>query len=376
MHPRNIGLICLAAAACTATVAQPRPDVLRPPVGDNLYSIVELDPHVHVLTQANVFHLQGRGNVEVIEQSNGIVLVDSGGSPAGADEVIAYIRAHSQKPVTAIVLTHWHGDHTLGVSRLLEQWPHARVISTAQTRDMLANPIADRFMPGDNAEANARYNANNTDAVAFLQHRGEDQSLPAPIREGFAAAATEYTRFAREMTVAHRTVPTETFTDHLDLPDRTTPVEIHHFGRANTEGDAIAWLPRQRIVMTGDIVVAPIPYGFNSYPHDWIDVLARIKALNFVTLVPGHGLPMHDSTYLDTISRMLASVRTQVAPLATDPAVTNDNVGARVDLGQFQTQFAHEDVWLRMWFNNYWKGPIASSALREARGQPIMQGSS
>ena len=340
-------MLAAAAASCANGSSPAHHAQVLPPAGDDLYSVVALDPRVHVLTQGDVFHLQGRGNVEVIEQSNGVVLIDSGGSPAGADEVIAYISARTRKPVTAIVLTHWHGDHSLGISRLLEQWPHARVIATAKTRDMLANPIADNFMPGDDAEANQRYTTNNTEAVEYLRHEGENQSRAAAIREGFARSAAEYARFAQEMTAAHRAAPTETFADHLDLPDHVAPVRILYLGRANTEGDAIAWLPSQRIVMTGDTLVGPIPYGFNAYPRDWIDVLARIKALGFVALVPGHGLPVRDAAYLDTISAMLTAIRAQVAPLAADASITNDNVGARVDLSGFQTQFAQDDAWLR-----------------------------
>jgi glyoxylase-like metal-dependent hydrolase (beta-lactamase superfamily II) len=124
------------------------------------YRAEQIAAGVYALNQGNEFHIQPRGNVEVIEQSNGVVLVDSGGSPDGAEQVIAFVRSLTDKPVTAIVITHWHGDHALGISRLLEEWPQARVISTAATRDMLASPDADRFMPGDNAEANAVYFAN------------------------------------------------------------------------------------------------------------------------------------------------------------------------------------------------------------------------
>ena len=45
----------------------------------------------------------------------------------------------------------------------------------------------------------------------------------------------------------------------LMIPDRDVPVDMLYLGRANTEGDAIAWLPKQKIVATGDIVVSPYP---------------------------------------------------------------------------------------------------------------------
>ncbi|ANP45882.1 hypothetical protein ATE48_08080 [Candidatus Viadribacter manganicus] len=337
------------------------------------YQAERLSPGVHALNQGAQFHLQPRGNVGVIEQSDGIVLVDSGGSPAGAEQVIAFIRSISDKPVTAIVLTHWHGDHALGVSRLLQEWPRARVISTAPTREMLASPDADRFMPGDNAQANAGFMADIQDGANFLQQAAQDQNLHEADRAGFAQAAREYEQFGREMAVARRVAPTEIFDGSVTLPDRVHPIEVRFFGRANTSGDAIVWLPRQRIVFTGDVVVAPVPYGFNSYPSEWIGVLNQIKALNYAVLAPGHGQTMRDSVYLDHLIAMLSDVRTQVAPLAATD-LTAEAASAQVNLDVARDELAGEDRWLRRWFRNYWKDPIVSSALREARGQPIVQG--
>jgi glyoxylase-like metal-dependent hydrolase (beta-lactamase superfamily II) len=338
------------------------------------FSIDSLGAGVHVLTQGNTFHLQPRGNVGVIEQSDGFVLFDSGGSPAAADEVIALIRSRSRKPVSAIVLSHWHGDHVLGVSRLLEAWPKARVISTRSTRDLLASAQTDRYMPGDDADANARYMANNQSSIDFLEGAAKDESLGAGDRAGFAVAAKEYAQFTREMMIAHRVVPNEIFENRIELSDPVTPVEIRYFGRANTAGDAIAWLPRQRILFSGDVVVAPIPYGFNTYPSDWIDVLDQLAALDFAVLVPGHGKPQRDGSYLALLRAMLVSVRSQVATLASDPAVKTDNVGARLKIDAERRAITHDDPWLERWFRNYWLGPIGSSALREARGEEVIQG--
>jgi glyoxylase-like metal-dependent hydrolase (beta-lactamase superfamily II) len=175
------------------------------------------------------------------------------------------------------------------------------------------------------------------------------------------------------MATARRVAPTEIFEDRLTLPDRIRPVEVRFLGRANTAGDAIVWLPRQRVVFTGDVVVAPVPYGFNSYPSDWIEVLNQLRALDYAVLAPGHGQPMRDSAYLDRLIAMLSDVRTQVAPLATTD-LTAGAASAQVNLDAARDRLVGEDRWLRRWFRNYWKDPIVSSALREARGQPIIQG--
>ena len=356
--------------ACAANLPPP-PEA--PPEHTWSFTTETVAPHVSVLHQTG-FHAQPRGNVEVIEQSNGVVLIDSGGSPAGAEDVISFVHGATRKPVTAIVVTHWHGDHSLGVARLKQEWPDVRVISTPGTRDMLASSDTDRFMPGDNAEANARLQQNTANVAAAFAQRSQRPEFSATERAGYAQAAAELQNYAHEMERARRFVPTETFGDHLTLPDGATPVELMFLGRANTEGDAVAWLPRQRVLITGDTVVSPIPFGFDSYPAEWLNMLQRMRAYHYAVLLPGHGMPMRDKTYLDRLVAAVTAARTQAATLAADSTVTQENVGQHVDFTALRTQFVGDDPWLTRWFNAYWTTPIAWSALREARHVPIVQG--
>ena len=337
------------------------------------YFAESIAPGVTVLHQNDEFHVQPRGNVTIVEQTGGYVLVDSGGSPAAADQLIEVLARNTGKPLKAIILTHWHGDHVLGVSRLLERWPAALVIGTTSTRDMLSDRKTDRFMPGSDAAANATFMKNVDEAVAYLDGAARDMNLLPEERAGFARAAVEYRQYGHEMKSARRTPPTVLLEDTIILKDETHPVEIRFFGRANTAGDAIAFLPKQRIVATGDIVVSPIPFGSNTYPSEWIKALERIRALRFDTMVPGHGRPTKDRVRIDTLIAMLKHVRSNVAPFAHDQTPESE-VLKKVDLSQSEAAIAGKDPWLRRWFRAYWRDPIISSALREARGQPVLQG--
>jgi glyoxylase-like metal-dependent hydrolase (beta-lactamase superfamily II) len=360
-----IGVLALTSCSAPPLAPQGAEENLYP------YRVEQLAAGVHLLTQGNEFHVQPRGNVGVIEQRAGVVLVDSGGSPAAGEEVIAFIRSRTTKPVAWIVLTHWHGDHVLGVSRLLEEWPKARVISMKQTREMLADPASDRFMPGDDAASNAKFRENVAGGVEFLKRQSEDTNLPEPVRAGYSQASRELAQFGREMLTARRVVP-RPFPGIL-LPDDEIPIEVRFLGRANTEGDAVAWLPKQRVVMTGDIVVAPIPYGFNTYPTEWVATLKQILALNFTVLAPGHGSAMRDTRYVERLIHMLTDVRTQV-DLLTHTKIDAAGAAERVNQDAAREGLIGNDPWLEIWFKNYWHIPIVSSALREARGEEITQG--
>ena len=143
-------------------------------------------------------------------------------------------------------------------------------------------------------------------------------------------------------------------------------------GRANTDGDAVAWLPRQRIVMTGDIVVSPIPFGFGSYPESWIAVLARLKALNPAMLVPGHGEPMADTAYLDRLSATIADIRAQVGPLARQ-GMSVEEVRTHVDFSAQTAIFGTTPRYASA-FQSLWLAPMVENAWKEARGIAIVQG--
>jgi hypothetical protein len=70
---------------------------------------------------------------------------------------------------------------------------------------------------------------------------------------------------------------------------------------------------------------------------------------------------------------MLKDVRTHVAPLASTQLSANA-AADHVELLAARAAIAGDDPWLQLWFQEYWKNPIVSSALREARGEEIVQG--
>ena len=75
------------------------------------------------------------GNVEVFEQSDGLVIVDAGGCPRSGEEVVAQVKKLSPKRARYLIYTHYHGDHNLGAGALRKAWPNLIIISTAQTRE-------------------------------------------------------------------------------------------------------------------------------------------------------------------------------------------------------------------------------------------------
>jgi glyoxylase-like metal-dependent hydrolase (beta-lactamase superfamily II) len=75
-------------------------------------------------------------------------------------------------------------------------------------------------------------------------------------------------------------------------------VEILNYGRGVTPGDALVYLPQEKVLLTGDLIVNPVTFALSGYPTEWLRVLERIDALDVETIVTGHGAPLHDKRLL------------------------------------------------------------------------------
>jgi glyoxylase-like metal-dependent hydrolase (beta-lactamase superfamily II) len=75
-------------------------------------------------------------------------------------------------------------------------------------------------------------------------------------------------------------------------------IEVLNYGRGVTPGDTFVYLPNEKILLLGDLIVNPITFALSGYPTEWLRVLEQIDALNATTIVTGHGAPLHDKTLL------------------------------------------------------------------------------
>ena len=159
------------------------------------------------------------------------------------------------------------------------------------------------------------------------------------------------------------------FKDRLDLPDRTTPIELLFLGRAHTPGDALAWLPSQKILVIGDIADSPVPYMFNIFPTEMLTVFRLMRNIPFRLMIPGHGTPLNRA-YLDRVGSLVRHVRDEAGAL-TRQKLTLDAIKQRMDEAPYRRAFVGNDPWLGFWFDNYTWDPLIESVYHEARGDPL-----
>jgi len=129
----------------------------------------------------------------------------------------------------------------------------------------------------------------------------------------------------------------------VDLGGRI--VEITHAGRGNTSGDLVVYLPRERVLVTGDLLVSPVPFTFDGYPAEWIETLKTIRQWPADVIVPGHGDVMRDHAYLDRVVTLMQTVIDQIEEqLRRNTEATLDEVRKGMNLSAMRTLFAGDDA--------------------------------
>ena len=159
----------------------------------------------------NLFVLKGGGgNTTVFVQTNGITVVDTK-NPGWGAPILAKIKELSSKPVTTIINTHTHGDH---VSGNVEFPATVDIVTHANTEANMKQMrgVTGLAKPGAPPPPNI-----------FVEHKGHG-------------------------------LPKRTFTDRMTLFSGPDQIDLYHFGRGHTNGDAWVLFPTLRVVSAGDII--------------------------------------------------------------------------------------------------------------------------
>jgi metal-dependent hydrolase (beta-lactamase superfamily II) len=160
------------------------------------------------------FQLQPIGNVTVIEQRDGLVLVDAGGSAGAGRRVVAMVRSLSNKPVKAVIITQWHGDKPQGLSEILKTWPKARTISTAATQEHLRTPATMNTPAAPDEKKNAAFQAQVRDYIAYMSKMQGDAKTDRE-RQGYADEVRMLQQYMLDMDGALTIATKESFTSSL-----------------------------------------------------------------------------------------------------------------------------------------------------------------
>ncbi len=275
--------------------------LLSPQGGDGPYDLAfdEVRDGIWMVSRPDPYRSPVFGNVTIIVTEQDVVVVDAGSSPRAARRIIRRIRELTELPVSTLIITHGHEDHVLGIQAFVEAYPDLQVIARPGTRDYLeSGRVQSRVRSFSRGMADSQRAGENE--IARVERRGlnGDLQVAEHLRRYYErdiyAVRNEY----RDVRV---TAPQRVFEGRmvLERPGRTIELLDLGFGKAGS--DVVVLVPEERLVIAGDIVTHPIPYGFSRLQTEWLSSLQRLRALEFVDIIPGHGEELVDKEYVDMI---------------------------------------------------------------------------
>jgi glyoxylase-like metal-dependent hydrolase (beta-lactamase superfamily II) len=294
------------------------------------------------------------GNSVVIVGDAGVLVVDTHINPAAARAVIRKIRALTGVPVTHVVNTHWHDDHTNGNHAYRQAFPGVKIIAHVNTLKSLHDEWEAMEEQRRTAYAEVDPEELQREAAA-LDGTAPDTAIMYRVYSGYVAALRP------ELAGLVLEYPDTVFESALAIDLGNRRVEISWPGRGNTDGDAVVWLPDERVLVTGDLLVAPIPFAFDSPMADWGATLRRLGELDADVIVPGHGAPQYDGSYIASVQALLEATTSRVQA-AHQNATAFEDLGGAVNLDEFRREFAGEDPQRQWAWQTYFVDPGLKSA--------------
>jgi glyoxylase-like metal-dependent hydrolase (beta-lactamase superfamily II) len=192
------------------------------------------------------------------------VLVIDANFPNQAEEIIPLIRKTTDKPIRYVFDTHYHGDHADG------------------------NPVFSKVGATAIASENAREEFHTKGVAGFEKSQVDNPNVYGGL---------------------NYSMPSLYFPKRLVIEDAKQRVELLHFAHGHTKGDAVAWLPKQGILFTGDSCLnGPFNYMGDGNSESWIGALTEMKKLPIKTICPGHG-EMSDAGLIDLQRRYFVELR-------------------------------------------------------------------
>jgi glyoxylase-like metal-dependent hydrolase (beta-lactamase superfamily II) len=340
--------------------AQERPAPTRVDVAEGVW-----------LFQSAPWAVGNEGNSVVIVGDDGVLVFDTNGTPLAAEAVLARIRKLTDKPVRWIVNSHWHWDHWYGTDVYRRAFPDAVAVTQERGRTMMAGPAVEWNRPGMEEQL-----PGFLASVEEQVRKGEAAATPPDNLPRLKALLAEGRLFLDQKRTARLVVPEVTFDQRMDIDLGGRTVQVLNYGRAVTPGDAFLWLPEEKILATGDLLIDPVTFALSVYPTEWLRTMERLDRLDARILVPGHGAPMRDEGHLRaTIEamRMLLDLAPEAKARGLDPEAAREemmpklhDVMVRITKDDPQVNQAFEQQFVDWFLHRVWEeldGPLSDTAI-------------
>jgi cyclase len=340
--------LALAGTACCASQTQVA--VQRVQIAEGIYQFITA-PDGYV----------PNGNSVVIVNDKDALVFDTFSRPSTARTLLAEIRTITDKPVRYVVNSHHHPDHWSGNEVFAQAFPGLEIIASEETGEFMLN-IA-KAWPAVFTETLRQDQATVEKEISTGKEADGNALTEEARREDEEHVRLERDFVAEAMTV-NRTYPTLTYHDRLTLLHGGREFRfISMLGDAT--GTTVLYLPKEKILLTGDVVTFPIPY-FSGAISQQARSLRTLGQMDIDVIVPGHGPAWHDKDFLNLEAELLESIVHQVTDAERKGMVTVEEIQKVVNVEPLRLKFTNDDRDLDEKFQRC-VNRIIENASREAR---------
>ncbi len=323
--------IALLLPACGIPAhAQPPVGVPQPAVGSRPTRRFEkIADGVYYATSTG--SMQVGANSCVIVNDQDVFVLDPGESPATARALVEEIKTITDKPVKFVANSHIHFDHSHGNQIF---GPDVTIIAPDRNYERLSGALGNVLQQQAYA---------TQAAPALLQQRLDGLKAPPLPSDPRQAAAQQRQIAALELRIVQEkevkpTPANTTFSTRMTLHRGSREIQLLYLGRGHTDADLFVYLPRERIVCTGDMMESNLSYMADAFLNEWPATLERLAALDFDTVLPGHGTPFKGKEKIRAFESYLVDAQKQVDAFRKQGLTVEETV-KRIDLSSHQADW-------------------------------------
>ena len=282
------------------------------------YTFTEIGPGVYSAIGTGSMNVGS--NSAVIVNRDDVTIVDSHISPESGRAMLQELKAITDKPVRTLIDTHFHYDHVNGNQAFP---PGVDIIGHEFTRRKLTGDILEKGMFADLLKGLPKQ-------VEDLTARAASETDPA-VKARLAQQVPVQTSFAASLKDLRVTPPNVTLVDRMTLYRGDREIRLFYLGHGHTGGDIVVYLPREKVLCTGDLLVHDVANLIDGYVNEWPDALEKLRPIDFVDVIPGHGDPFKGKERIDWFQSYLRDLWKQGTALH-DQRVPAADAARRIDM--------------------------------------------
>jgi glyoxylase-like metal-dependent hydrolase (beta-lactamase superfamily II) len=304
---------------------------------DRTASMQKIADGVYVIIHEHATDEWPHGNTGVVVGDNDVFVIDACYLPSRARADISLIRSVTKKPVKYLGITHWHMDHNNGIVAYTDSFPGVQVISERKNAEYIS--INSSWW----GKSSVKENSAKRNAIHDLEKElkfGKDTSTRIAFSNDEIIKRKKIIEQRKnellELSTLKVIPPNKLFDKQLTVDLGNRKIVVKDWGKANSVHDVTYYLPKEKILFAGDIIVQiPIPFTFESWPTSWIDVIEEIEKMPLNAIVTGHGPVLTDLSYTKLLREFFGAAISKVNKALAE-GLTLNQLKASADFSEFR----------------------------------------